>query len=63
MTKMRTSEIYRKARRSGVAIRSIIDCVIAAIVLEHESRLLENDKDFVGIAKFCELKLVSRIVK
>ncbi len=62
-TYVHASEIYRKARKSGVTIRSTIDCIIAAIVLEHESRLLENDKDFVGLAKFCDLKLVSRIPK
>jgi predicted nucleic acid-binding protein len=62
-TYIQASEIYRKARKHGITIRSTIDCIIAAIVLQHGSTLLENDKDFIRIAKFCDLKLISRIPK
>ena len=62
-TYIQASEIYRKARKHGVTIRSTIDCIIAVIVLQHKSKLLENDKDFIRIARFCDLKLISRTPK
>lgn len=38
--------IYRELRRKGATIRSPIDCLIAAIVVQHGVSLLENDRDF-----------------
>lgn len=38
--------IYRELRRKGATIRSPIDCLIAAIVVQHGVNLLENDRDF-----------------
>lgn len=52
------SEIYRNARKRGITIRSSIDCIISASALQHGAYLLENDRDFSNIAKFCNLKLI-----
>lgn len=41
--------IYRELRRKGATIRSSIDCLIAATVLQHGVHLLENDRDFQAI--------------
>ena len=38
--------IYRELRRKGTTIRSPIDCLIAAIVVQHGVCLLENDRDY-----------------
>jgi len=54
------AEIYRKARKKGVAIRRTIDCLISATAIQNKAYLLENDRDFVKISKFSDLKLISR---
>ena len=41
--------IYRELRRKGATIRSPIDCLIAATVVQHGVHLLENDRDFHAI--------------
>lgn len=38
--------IYRELRRKGATIRSPIDCLIAATVVQHGVNLLESDRDF-----------------
>ncbi|MEO5971018.1 MAG: PIN domain-containing protein, partial [Bdellovibrionia bacterium] len=50
------SNIYRSARRRGITIRSSIDCLIAAIALREKLPVWHQDRDFVEIAKFTELK-------
>ena len=40
------ARIYRELRRKGSTIRSPIDCLIAATVVQHGVNLLENDRDF-----------------
>ena len=42
--------IYRAARRAGQTIRSINDCVIAAVSLRHGARIVHRDSDFDAIA-------------
>lgn len=42
--------IYRAARRAGQTIRSINDCVIAAVSLRHGTRIIHRDSDFDAIA-------------
>jgi predicted nucleic acid-binding protein len=38
--------IYRELRRAGFTIRNSIDCLIAAAVIQHDVRFLENDRDY-----------------
>lgn len=52
------SEIYRKARSKGSTIRSSSDCIIAAIAINNECRLLQKDRDFAIICKYSSLKLI-----
>jgi predicted nucleic acid-binding protein len=38
--------LYRTGRRSGLTIRSSIDCLIAACALRHGLTVLHHDRDF-----------------
>jgi len=40
------AQIYRELRRDGVTIRNSIDCLIAAVVIQHGVNFLENDRDY-----------------
>lgn len=42
--------IYRTARRSGQTIRSINDCLIAAVAMRHGAGIVHRDADFEVIA-------------
>lgn len=52
--------IYRDLRKQGTTIRNSIDCLIAAIVIQHGVSLLENDRDFPFIDQHFPLNLLSR---
>ena len=54
----KSAEIYFKCRKSGVTVRSTIDCLIVQTCIENKLVLLHNDKDFIHISKVIkELKL------
>ena len=57
-TFVEAAAIYRNLRRKGVTIRKPVDCLIAAVAIEHGATLLHNDRDFDPIAKHCGLKTV-----
>ncbi|HKE83062.1 MAG TPA: PIN domain-containing protein [Vicinamibacterales bacterium] len=44
-------DIYRRARRAGVTVRSGVDCVIAACASRHNLTVVHRDRDFAHIAK------------
>ncbi|MDQ3512729.1 MAG: PIN domain-containing protein [Chloroflexota bacterium] len=47
-----------RCRRHGVSPRSVADCLIAAIAIEHDLVLLHDDRDYVAMARVIpELKL------
>lgn len=52
--------IFRTCRRSGITLRSTIDCLIAQSCLRHGYELLSKDRDFREIAKCFPLKLAAR---
>jgi predicted nucleic acid-binding protein len=53
------AKIYFTCRKSGITLRSTIDCMIARIAIEQDLFLLHNDKDFILINKiFPALKIV-----
>ncbi len=53
---LNSAEIYRTLRRKGITIRKSVDCMIAAVAIEHDIHLLHNDKDFIPIEKQFGLK-------
>ena len=48
--------LYRKLRKKGYTVRKPIDCMIAAVAIEHEVPLLHNDKDFLPLEKHASLE-------
>jgi predicted nucleic acid-binding protein len=57
-TFLKAAEMYRLLRRRGVTIRKAVDCMIAAVSIEHGVALLHNDRDFDPMEKHCGLKVV-----
>jgi len=49
-------ELYRGARRSGVTVRSSVDCLIAACAIRHDLEVLHRDRDFPAIAEISALR-------
>lgn len=47
----KSAEIYYKCRKSGITVRSTIDCLIVQTCIENDLYLLHNDKDFLHISK------------
>lgn len=52
------ANIYRTLRVKGVTIRNSVDCMIAAVCVENNVRLLHNDRDFDLIAQHFDLSFV-----
>jgi len=50
------AEIYRTCASKGKTVRKTIDCLIAAVALEHDLVLFHNDRDFENIRACCRLK-------
>ena len=48
-------ELYRRARRAGVTVRSSVDCVIAACAIRHDLTVLHVDRDFTQLARISHL--------
>ena len=57
-TFLAAADIYRSLRRKGITIRKSVDCMIAAVAIEHHLPLLHNDRDFDPIERQCGLKVV-----
>jgi predicted nucleic acid-binding protein len=55
----KAADIYRILRSKGVTIRNAVDCMIAAVAIEHDIPLLHKDRDFTPIAQHCGLKVIN----
>lgn len=53
------ASIHRTCRRRGETVRSMIDCLIAAIAVREGRPLLARDRDFDVIARHVGLELVT----
>lgn len=51
--------IFRTARRSGRTVRSLNDCLIAAVAIRHDATVLHKDADFEAIALVSPLSATS----
>lgn len=51
------ASIYRTCRQSGEMVRSLTDCLIAAVAIRSDVPLLHQDADFRSIARHSELRL------
>ena len=43
-------DLYRRARRTGLTIRSSVDCLIAVCASRHHLRVVHRDRDFPRLA-------------
>jgi len=59
-TYLKSAEIYRTLRKTGITIRKPVDCMIAATCLENDAFLLHNDKDFDYIEEHQGLRVLKR---
>ena len=57
-TFVNAAQLYRALRRRGITIRNAVDCMIAAVAIEHDVPLLHQDRDFNPIARYCGLKVI-----
>jgi len=46
----RAAELHRSARRSGITIRSTVDCLIASVCIRERVPILHADRDFDRLA-------------
>ena len=60
----RAVEVYRQCRRSGVTVRSTVDCLVAASALRHSLTVVHCDRDYDAIARvtgLCHINISSRL--
>ena len=50
-------DIYRACRKSGLTIRSLVDCMIAAAAMLSDLPILARDRDFEAIARLHPIEL------
>lgn len=51
--------IHRACRRGGDTIRTLIDCLIAAVAIRHDAEILHHEAGFEAIARHTELRIHS----
>lgn len=52
------ASLYRTARRSGRTVRSLLDCLVAAVALRVDEPVLARDRDFEVLAEVSALRLL-----
>lgn len=50
-------DLYRRARRSGVTVRSV-DCLVAASALRHGVTIVHCDRDYAHLARIVPLQQI-----
>ena len=53
---MQAADLYRSARRSGLTVRSGVDCLIAASAIRNALEVLHCDRDYDALARVSTLK-------
>lgn len=53
------ANLFRMARRSGITIRSSVDCLIAATAVRHGVTVVHRDRDYANLARISDLKHLS----
>ena len=49
-------DLYRRARRAGVTVRSSVDCLIAASAVRYHLTVVHNDRDFAHLTRVVALE-------
>ena len=50
------ADLHRRVRRIGRTVRSLNDCLIAAVALRHDAVVVHRDADFSAIAEVTTLR-------
>lgn len=56
---LRAAALQRECRRAGDAVRSLGDCLIAAVALRMELPVLHRDRDFEVLRLHCGVQTIS----
>lgn len=51
--------LHRACRRRGAPVRKLIDCLIGAVAVRHETRILHADADFDTLARHTDVAVHS----
>jgi hypothetical protein len=49
--------LYRRCRRQGSTVRSLLDCLVAAVAIRAGTPVLHGDRDFDALARHTELEI------
>jgi predicted nucleic acid-binding protein len=52
------ARLYRTCQRQGEPVRSVTDCLLAAVAIRVGVPVLAQDRDFIVLARFTALELV-----
>lgn len=47
--------LYRTARRTGLTVRSGVECLLATVAIRHGVAVLHHDRDFTALARISPL--------
>jgi predicted nucleic acid-binding protein len=53
------AELYRQCRRGGETVRTLLDCLVAAVALRTGAAVLHQDRDYDAIARQTPLQIAS----
>jgi predicted nucleic acid-binding protein len=51
-------DLYRRARRAGVTVRSSVDCLIAASATRHQLTVLHRDRGYASLARLVPFNVI-----
>jgi len=51
------ADLFRQCRAAGVVVRSMTDCLIAAVAIRTGAEVLHQDKDFDALARIAGLRI------
>lgn len=54
------ASLYRRCRRAGRSVRGTVDCLVAAVAMEHGPTVLGGDRDLLTLHEVCGLALAVR---
>jgi predicted nucleic acid-binding protein len=54
------ARLYRRCRAAGRTVRATVDCLIAALALEHDLPVLTLDRDFETLRSIAGVRVVPR---
>jgi predicted nucleic acid-binding protein len=54
---LEAAELYRRAGRAGVTVRSSVDCLIAACALRHDIEVYHFDRDYDALSRVAALRV------